>query len=164
MVSLNILFRLFSPITVPMRSITLYIEEQIWKTKSNISVDQLSQALELTSRMTQHMKNKNIERHRNVWKYRHQERDEIPAWISLPWTKTCPTKKSCLRSFAWVFAHSGIQDSIDNITGILYVKDLCLTLTEKNFDWVNPKRNAYFVPENKKLDDCSTNSKTWKCT
>nr|MCH9660649.1 CBS domain-containing protein [Bacteroidota bacterium] len=45
------------------------------------------------------------------------------------------------------------KESIDNITGVLYAKDLLPHFNRKNFDWVSLKREAYFVPENKKLDD-----------
>ena len=38
----------FSPISLPMRSITIGIHNKLGKQKSNLSVDQLSQALELT--------------------------------------------------------------------------------------------------------------------
>ena len=46
------------------------------------------------------------------------------------------------------------RDSIDNICGIIYTKDL-LKFTEKNkeFVWQNLVRKAYFVPETKKIDD-----------
>ena len=45
---LNVLDKFFSPISLPMRAATLYIEDKFGKQKSNLSVDQLSQALELT--------------------------------------------------------------------------------------------------------------------
>lgn len=45
------------------------------------------------------------------------------------------------------------NDSIDNIVGVLYAKDLLAHLNKKNFKWQNLLREAYFVPENKKLDD-----------
>ena len=45
------------------------------------------------------------------------------------------------------------KESIDNITGILYVKDLLPYIDRKNFEWTKLLREAYFVPENKKLDD-----------
>lgn len=45
------------------------------------------------------------------------------------------------------------KDSIDNITGILYTKDLLPYFDRDAFDWLSLKREAYFVPENKKLDD-----------
>ena len=45
------------------------------------------------------------------------------------------------------------KENIDNITGVLYVKDLLPFLDRKKLDWVSLQREAYFVPENKKLDD-----------
>jgi hypothetical protein len=42
-----VLDKLLSPISVPMRESTVYIIN--WETETNFSVDQLSQALELTS-------------------------------------------------------------------------------------------------------------------
>ena len=45
---LSILDIFFTPISLPMRSLTIYFHEKLSKQKSNFSVDQLSQALELT--------------------------------------------------------------------------------------------------------------------
>lgn len=46
------------------------------------------------------------------------------------------------------------DESVDNITGILYIKDL-LEYTEEgdDFDWNKLIRAPFFVPENKKIDD-----------
>ena len=51
------------------------------------------------------------------------------------------------------------KDNIDNITGILYVKDLLPHIDEVDFEWNSLLRDAYFVPENKKLDDLLTEFK-----
>ena len=48
------------------------------------------------------------------------------------------------------------HDNIDNITGIIYAKDLLPYLDERDFDWRRIKRKAFFVPDNKKLDDLLT--------
>lgn len=46
------------------------------------------------------------------------------------------------------------RDTQDTIVGILYIKDCLAHLHEdKDFDWHKLIRPAYFVPENKKLDD-----------
>jgi gliding motility-associated protein GldE len=46
------------------------------------------------------------------------------------------------------------QDNFDNIVGILYVKDLLKHLYEADdFDWRALLRPAFFVPDNKKIDD-----------
>lgn len=46
------------------------------------------------------------------------------------------------------------QDSIDNIRGILYIKDLLPHLSKSDtFRWQSLIRPPYFVPETKKIDD-----------
>jgi hypothetical protein len=42
-----VLDKLLSPISVPMRESTVYLHNKLGKQKTNFSVDQLSQALEL---------------------------------------------------------------------------------------------------------------------
>ena len=45
------------------------------------------------------------------------------------------------------------KDTIDDIVGILYTKDLLPYLNKKTFQWKKVLREPLFVPENKKLDD-----------
>lgn len=45
------------------------------------------------------------------------------------------------------------EDTLDEIKGILYVKDLLPHLEEPDFQWQNMLRPAFFVPENKKIND-----------
>lgn len=46
------------------------------------------------------------------------------------------------------------EGSIDNVKGVLYIKDLLRYLGEgKDFEWQKLIRPAYFVPETKKIDD-----------
>ncbi len=46
------------------------------------------------------------------------------------------------------------QESIDKIEGMLYIKDLLLHLDKPdNFNWQDLIRPAFFVPENKKIND-----------
>lgn len=46
------------------------------------------------------------------------------------------------------------QDSIDNVRGILYIKDLLPHLSKASgFRWQSLTRPPYFVPETKKIDD-----------
>lgn len=46
------------------------------------------------------------------------------------------------------------QDNIDNIRGVLYIKDLLPHLGKQaNFRWQSLIRPPYFVPETKKIDD-----------
>jgi CBS domain containing-hemolysin-like protein len=46
------------------------------------------------------------------------------------------------------------ENTIDNIKGILYIKDLLpLMIDSKNFEWNNLIRPAFFVPETKSVSD-----------
>ena len=46
------------------------------------------------------------------------------------------------------------RETLDNVIGILYIKDLLPYLNElATFDWKKVIRKPYFVPENKKIDD-----------
>ncbi len=46
------------------------------------------------------------------------------------------------------------DDNFDNVTGVLYAKDLLEYLDENsNFKWQKVIRSAFFVPETKKIDD-----------
>lgn len=50
------------------------------------------------------------------------------------------------------------EERFDNIVGILYVKDLLEHLNQpEEFDWIPLLRPAFFVPENKKIDDLLKN-------
>ena len=151
---INVLNTLFTPLSNPMRSITLFMEERFGKQKSNISVDQLSQALELTSEedTTQ------------------EEQKILQSIVTFGNTDT----KNVMRPRMDIFAlnedasfedimpeiisrgYSRIpvyKESIDSITGILYAKDLLPYFDRETFEWQSLKRETYFVPENKKLDD-----------
>ena len=45
------------------------------------------------------------------------------------------------------------NQNLDEIKGILYIKDLLPHINEPNFNWQEVLRTPYYVPENKKLDD-----------
>ncbi len=145
---------IFTPISAPMRYITLWIQKRLGDQKSNFNVDQLSQALELASEEDTTP----------------QEQKILQGIVSFGNTDT----KQVMRPRMDVFAlnqednyqdilpqiikngYSRIpvyKESIDTITGILYVKDLLPHLSKKEYNWNALLREPYFVPENKKLDD-----------
>ena len=159
---LNVLDTLLSPISLPMRSATIYLHDRYGKQKSNISVDHLSQALELSNKDTTH-----------------EEQKILQGIVTFGNTDTKQVMKNRMDIFAlneeqsfkeilpeiMQHGYSRIpvyKDSIDNITGILYVKDLIPYTDRKILDWKTLKREAYFVPENKKLDDLLNEFKEMK--
>ncbi len=151
---LRVLDVLLSPISLPMRSVTLSIHNKLGKQKSNFSVDQLSQALELTSEedttKEEHKILQGIVSFGNTdTKQVMRPRIDIFALnIDQKYSEIMPDIVSNGYSRIPVF-----EDNIDTIKGILYVKDLLPFIDRKQFDWASLIREPFFVPENKKLDD-----------
>lgn len=144
-------FRLFS---YPMQTASTFLENRLAKTKSNLSVSELSQALELTSESDTTI----------------EEQKMLEGIVSFGNTDTsqvmCPRidifALDIQESFANIIkqivkaGYSRIPvyaESLDKIEGVLYVKDLLSHIDKRTFKWQNLIREPFFVPENKKLDD-----------
>ena len=146
--------KLLSPISYPMRSVSIFLQEKLGKQKSSISVDQLSHALELTSTEDTSTEEQKI----------------LEGIVSFGNTDTKQVMSPRIDIFALeideTFAeiydkivekgYSRIpvfRENIDHIEGVLFVKDLIPHINKKDFDWKALLREPFFVPENKKLDD-----------
>ncbi len=143
-----------SPVSLPMRSVTLAIHNKLRKQKSNLSVDQLSQALELTSEedttKEEHKILQGIVSFGNTdTKQVMRPRIDIFALnIDQKYTEIVP--EIIAKGYSRIPVY---EDNIDTIRGILYVKDLLPFIDRKQLDWTGLIREPFFVPENKKLDD-----------
>lgn len=151
---LRVLDILFTPLSGPMRAITLWIHKRLGDQKSSFNVGQLSQALELTSEDDTTMEEQKILKGivsfgntdtKQVMRPRMDifalDQEDSFSKIMEDLTKD---------SFSRIPVYEG---NIDTITGILYSKDLLPHINKKDFDWNTLIRAPYFVPENKKLDD-----------
>ncbi|TXK78859.1 gliding motility-associated protein GldE [Mesonia sp. K4-1] len=151
---LGVLDKLFSVFSLPMRYVTVLIHNKLGKQKSNLSVDQLSQALELTSEEDTTKEEQKILQGivsfgNTVTKQVMKNRMDVFAL-----NKEQPYKEVIEEIVEQGYSRIPVyEDSIDNILGILYIKDLLPHLDETNFKWQDLIREAFFVPENKKLDD-----------
>ncbi|RDK88797.1 gliding motility-associated protein GldE [Marinirhabdus gelatinilytica] len=160
---LHVLDKFFSPISLPMRAATLYIEDKFGKQKSNLSVDQLSQALELTDdRDTTKEEQKILQ---GIVTFGNTDTKQVmkPRMDIFALNEETPYKDIMPEIIANGYSRIPVyKDSIDTITGILYVKDLMPYIERKILDWPTLVRDAYFVPENKKLDDLLNEFKEMK--
>ncbi|MEL0643958.1 gliding motility-associated protein GldE [Olleya sp. Ti.3.14] len=151
---LGVLDVLFSPLSLPMRSITLTIHNRLGKQKSNISVDQLSQALELTSEHDTTKEEQKILQgivsfgNTDTKQVMQPRIDVFALNVEQPYSEIIPEIIENGYSRIPVY-----KDSMDNIVGVLYVKDLLPYIDKQIFDWTSLLRSPFFVPENKKLDD-----------
>jgi gliding motility-associated protein GldE len=151
---LRVLDVILTPISMPMRGVTLAIHKKLGKQKSNLSVDQLSQALKLTSEEDTTKEEQKILQGivsfgNTDTKQVMQPRIDIFALnIEQNYAEIMPEIISNGYSRIPVF-----EENIDQIKGILYVKDLLPHIDRKEFNWASLIREPFFVPENKKLDD-----------
>lgn len=143
-----------TPISFPMQKLSNFIKNKLSFKKQNIDLNQISSALDLTS----------------PDETTKQEQKILKGILSFGNTET----KEVMRPRLDIHAYSNLlsyeevlknivenkfsripvyQDDLDNIIGILYVKDLLPFLDKKDFDWLSALRKPLFIPENKKLDD-----------
>jgi len=151
---INVMSTLFTPLSKPMRSITLFLEERFGKQKSNISVDQLSQALELTSEEDTTQEEQKILQ--GIVTFGNTDTKNVmrPRMDIFALNEEATFKEIMPEIISHGYSRIPVyKESIDTITGILYAKDLLPYFDQETFEWQNLKRETYFVPENKKLDD-----------
>ena len=151
---INFVNLILTPFSLPLITLTKFIEKKLCNKNSNFSVETLSQALELTSEGATTKDEQKI----------------LEGIVNFGNTETVQIMKPRIDIFALSddeeyevvldkilkngYSRNPVyNDSIDNIVGVLYAKDLLAHLNKKNFKWQNLLREAYFVPENKKLDD-----------
>lgn len=143
----------------PISSVLVYstsLMDKVFKPKThNISVDELSQALELTSDEDipeeDHKILKGIVKFGNTdVKQIMKSRMDVTAF-----EYTTNYKKLLSDITAFGFSRVPIyKETIDQIVGVLYTKDLLQYLNESDtFNWQGIIRPPFFVPENKKIDD-----------
>ena len=155
-VSIPIAFlnKILSPISVPMRNITVYIEKKFSVQKTNFSVDQLSQALELTDQKeTTSDEQKILEGivtfgNTDVKQVMSPRIDIFALEISENFKEVMP--KIIEKGYSRIPVY---RDGIDSIEGVLFIKDLIPYIDYKDYEWQTLLREPFFVPENKKLDN-----------
>jgi gliding motility-associated protein GldE len=149
-----VLDKLLSPISIPMRQATVYLHNKLGKQKTNFSVDQLSQALELTSSDdTTSEEQKILE---GIVSFGNTDTKQVMSpridIFALEITETFKEiySKIIEKGYSRIPVY---RDNVDQIEGVLFVKDLLPHLNNDHFDWPSLIREPFFVPENKKLDN-----------
>ena len=145
---------LFFFITIPMSKMTKFIQDKLVFKKPNLSVDKLSDAFDLTDENETSSEEKKI----------------LKGIISFGSTEVKQVMKPRIDVFSVSKTMSYIElikqvrqnrysripvfdETIDNVAGVIYLKDLFPHLNKQSFDWTTLIREPYFIPENKKLDD-----------
>ena len=144
-------------LTSPMSKMTHFLENKFGNQNENFSVDQLSQALELTSDKETTKEEQKILQ--EIVNFGNTDTKEV----------MCPridvfalSKKETLKEIIPKIIDKGFSripifsDHLDKVEGILYVKDLLPHFNNFDFNWTKLLKKPFYVPENKKLDDLLT--------
>ena len=143
-----------SPFSLPLITLTKWIETKLGSKNTHFSVETLSQALELTSDGATTKDEQKI----------------LEGIVNFGNTETVQIMKPRIDIFALSddesyqvvlekitkngYSRNPVyHENIDSIIGVLYAKDLLVHLNKKTFKWQDLIREPFFVPENKKLDD-----------
>ena len=146
--------KLLSPISLPMRKVTIYLHNKLGKQKTNFSVDQLSQALELTDTdETSTEEQKILE---GIVTFGNTDTKQVMSPRMDIFALEIDESFKAIYSKIVEKGYSRIpvyRDNIDHIEGVLFVKDLLRHIDKEEFDWKTLIREPFFVPENKKIDN-----------
>lgn len=151
---LTFLDTLFSPLSIPMRAITLFIHDRLGKQRSFLNVDHLSQALELTDQEETTTEEQKILK--GIVSFGNTDTKQVmrPRMDIFGLNESQSYREIIPEIIENGYSRIPVyRENIDNVVGILYVKDLLPYLEETDFQWTSLLRDPYFVPENKKLDD-----------
>ena len=147
----------------PMSKSMSYLISSLSINSKQLSVDELSQALELTDSDETTVEEKKILK--GIVNFGNLETRQI----------MCPRvdmfaikKKTNISDVIEKVLNKGFsrvpvyENTMDKIIGVLYVKDLLPYLDKENFNWNELLRDPLYVPENKKLDDLLNEFKSKK--
>lgn len=151
---LYILNIILTPVSVPLRNFTNYMQQKFGEEKTNFSVDQLSQALELTDYGDATQEEQKLLE--GIVTFGNTEVRQVmsPRIDIFALDIEEPFSKMMARVIEKGFSRIPVyKDNIDHIVGILFIKDLIPHIDKEDFNWQGIIREPFFVPENKKLDN-----------
>ncbi len=146
--------KLFYPLASILIRTGVLAEKIIQKENHALSVDDLEQALELTDKEELREEKNMLE---GIVRFGDETAKEVMTSrqdvVALDFRSSFPEVLQCIveNNYSRIPVY---QESMDNVRGILYIKDLLPHLSKPaSFRWQSLIRPPYFVPETKKIDD-----------
>ena len=151
---INVLTYVFSPLSALLVRSTRLVDRLHRKQSHNLSVDELEQALELTDKAELTDEQELLE---GIIRFGDETAKDVMTsrldMVAINIRDSYKQVLACVAEniYSRIPVYSG---TVDNIKGILYIKDLLPHLAKgENFRWQTLIRPAFFVPETKQIDD-----------
>ena len=151
---LLVMVALFRPFSFLLVSSTTLIERRMSRRMKNISISELSDAIDITSDEQALPEEKQMLK--GIATFSEKEaRSIMKSRVNITAIDIHAPFKELLEmivnsGFSRIPAYDG---SFDKVVGILYIKDLLPYLNQEELDWKPLIRPAFFIPENKKIND-----------
>jgi len=161
--TLIFLIKILYPISKVMILISRMIEKVMIKKNNRISVDQLSKALKIASSNKNNLKEGQFLQ--RIVDFGNTETHQI---MTPRIDMFALNKNTLFYNVLELIRYHGYsripiyKDSIDDIEGILFSKDILPFIHEKQFEWIKLIHSPFFVPGNKKIDDLLSDFKKRK--
>ncbi|HKR06575.1 MAG TPA: gliding motility-associated protein GldE [Bacteroidia bacterium] len=147
--------KLLSPLSYVLVSLTHVIERRLTKKGYDITIDELTHAIDITSDQTTPADEKKILKgivkfgNIDVKQIMKARIDVVSLEKKFPFTRVLKSVEEAGYSRLPVY-----EETFDKVIGILYIKDLIAHLDKEDaFKWTTLIRPPYFIPESKKIND-----------
>jgi len=144
----------WTPVTKLLLGSTSFIEKRYKKRAQNVDAESLGHALELTTDASTTAEEQRILS--GIVKFGNIEARQV---MRARTEMTAFNKDISFKELMEAIISSGFsrvpiyEETADRVVGVLYIKDVLPHIESVDFDWNALLRPAYFVPENKKLDE-----------
>ena len=151
---LQVLMVVFTPLSKLLVNSTSFMDKHLEKKKAEISMDDLSTAVDIATEESTPLEEKKMLKgiatftEKEVSSVMKPRIDIIAVEEGVDFREMLETVIKSGFSRIPVY-----KESLDQVSGILYVKDLLPYLDMQTFAWQTLLRPAFFVPENRKIND-----------
>ena len=151
---LRFLIGLFKPLSKPLVNSTSFMDKHLEKKKGDISMEDLSTAVDIATEESTPLEEKQMLK--GIASFSEKE----VSGVMIPRVDIIGVEKGMeFTEMLAIVIKSGFsripvyEETLDKVSGILYVKDLLPYLDAQSYEWQKLIRPAFFVPENRKIND-----------
>ena len=151
-----ILGRIFNPLVSLMVKSTKLMDRKMLKKKNSLTMSELSEVVDIAHANSDVVETEEVKILKGIATFGETEVSEImKARVDVVAIDTASTFAEVVE----FIRESGFsrlpvfEEDFDHVKGVLYIKDLLSNLSDKDYQWQENIREAFFVPENKKIND-----------